>query len=161
MFSGCFLDLKVVNRSMRLSETLLEQSRVFTRSGEVLFSQFYFLLYLRLTEKHSEITYSLHILLCAHAQLCPTLCYPQPTRFLCPWNFPGKNTGVGCISYSRGSSCPRNQTRDSGSSCIGTWILYPWHHLKSPCTLRDIYKNSSCLGQDFQSQIFIWINMSK
>lgn len=38
MFSGCFLDLKVVNRSMRLSETLMEQSRVFTRSGEVLFS---------------------------------------------------------------------------------------------------------------------------
>ena len=21
---------------------------------------------------------------------------PQPTRFLCPWNSPGKNTGVGC-----------------------------------------------------------------
>ena len=22
----------------------------------------------------------------------------QPARFLCPWNFPGKNTGVGCHS---------------------------------------------------------------
>ena len=35
----------------------------------------------------------------ARAQLCPTLLRPhglQPTRFLCPWNFPGKNTGVGC-----------------------------------------------------------------
>ena len=21
---------------------------------------------------------------------------PQPARLLCPWNFPGKNTGVGC-----------------------------------------------------------------
>ena len=21
---------------------------------------------------------------------------PQPTRLLCPWNFPGKSTGVGC-----------------------------------------------------------------
>ena len=33
------------------------------------------------------------------AQLCPTLCDPQgpwPTRFLCSWNFPCKNTGVGC-----------------------------------------------------------------
>ena len=32
-------------------------------------------------------------------QACPTLCYPhrwQPTRFLCPWDSPGKNTGVGC-----------------------------------------------------------------
>ena len=24
-----------------------------------------------------------------------------PTRILCPWDFPGKNTGVGCISFSR------------------------------------------------------------
>jgi len=32
------------------------------------------------------------------AQSCLTL-WPhwlQPTRFLCPWNFPGKNTGVSC-----------------------------------------------------------------
>ena len=28
------------------------------------------------------------------AQLCPTLC--EPTRLLCPWDFPKKNTGVGC-----------------------------------------------------------------
>ena len=33
------------------------------------------------------------------AQSCPTLLQPhglQPTRLFCPWNFPGKNTGVGC-----------------------------------------------------------------
>ena len=33
------------------------------------------------------------------AQLCPTLCDPdglEPTRLLCPWDSPGKNTGVGC-----------------------------------------------------------------
>ena len=32
-------------------------------------------------------------------QSCPTLCDPhrqQPTRLLCPWDSPGKNTGVGC-----------------------------------------------------------------
>ena len=34
----------------------------------------------------------------------------RPSRLLCPWNFPGKNTGVGCHSFSRGSSCPRVQT---------------------------------------------------
>ena len=28
------------------------------------------------------------------AQSRPTLCIPA--RFLCPWNSPGKNTGVGC-----------------------------------------------------------------
>ena len=33
------------------------------------------------------------------AQLCPTLCNSMdssPTRLLRPWDFPGKNTGVGC-----------------------------------------------------------------
>ena len=32
------------------------------------------------------------------AQSCPTLrpCGLQPTRLLCPWDSPGKNTGVGC-----------------------------------------------------------------
>ena len=33
------------------------------------------------------------------AQLCPTLSDPmdwQPTRLLCPWDFPGKSAGVGC-----------------------------------------------------------------
>ena len=31
------------------------------------------------------------------AQLCLTLLWPcGPTRLLCPWNSPGKNTGVGC-----------------------------------------------------------------
>ena len=31
-------------------------------------------------------------------QSCPTLCDPrrQPTRLPRPWDFPGKNTGVGC-----------------------------------------------------------------
>ena len=33
-------------------------------------------------------------------QLCPTLCDPhrrQPTRLTCPWDSPGKNTGVCCL----------------------------------------------------------------
>ena len=33
-----------------------------------------------------------------------------PTRLHCPWNSPGKNTGVISIPFSRGSSWPRNQT---------------------------------------------------
>ena len=31
---------------------------------------------------------------CSVTQLCPTLC--DPTRLLCPWDSPGKNTGVDC-----------------------------------------------------------------
>ena len=36
--------------------------------------------------------------MCSIAQWCPTL-WPhglQPTRLLCPWDFPNKNTEVGC-----------------------------------------------------------------
>ena len=36
---------------------------------------------------------------CVCAQLCPTLCNSMdysPSRLLCPWDFLGKNTGVGC-----------------------------------------------------------------
>ena len=37
---------------------------------------------------------------CLHVcSVVPTLCDPmhwRPTRLLCPWDFPGKNTGVGC-----------------------------------------------------------------
>ena len=36
----------------------------------------------------------------------------QPARLPRPWDSPGKNTGVGCISFSRGSSRPRD----------GTWV---------------------------------------
>ena len=37
--------------------------------------------------------------LCSVAQSCLTLLWLhglQPTRLLCPWDFPGKNTGMGC-----------------------------------------------------------------
>ena len=36
---------------------------------------------------------------CSVAQLCPALCNPMDCtlpELLCPWSFPGKNTGVGC-----------------------------------------------------------------
>ena len=44
------------------------------------------------------------------------LCRPhrqQPTRLPRPWDSPGKNTGVGCMPSSRGSSQPRSQTQVS------------------------------------------------
>ena len=39
------------------------------------------------------------------AQSCPTLCDPMdcsPARLLCPWDSPGKNTGVGCHALLQG-----------------------------------------------------------
>ena len=38
-------------------------------------------------------------------QSCLTLCNPidcKPTRLLCPWDSPGKNTGVGCHALLQG-----------------------------------------------------------
>ena len=52
-----------------------------------------------------------------------------PARLLCWWTFPGKNTGVGCHFYTRGSFWPKDQTLISCISCNGRWILYHQHHL--------------------------------
>ena len=52
-------------------------------------------------------------------------------RLLCPWDSPGRNTGVSCISFSRGSSLPRDWTHISYISCIGRWVLHRQHHLGS------------------------------
>ena len=42
----------------------------------------------------------------------------QPATVLCPWDIPGKNTGVGCISSSRGTSWSRDGICISCVSCI-------------------------------------------
>ena len=39
---------------------------------------------------------------CLVAKLCMTLWDPVNCRLLCPWNSPGKNTGVGCHSLFQG-----------------------------------------------------------
>ena len=44
----------------------------------------------------------------------------QPTRFLCPWNIPGKNTGVGCHFLLQ------------GIFSVGRQLLYHQRHLGSP-----------------------------
>ena len=63
---------------------------------------------------------------CFVAKSCQTLLWPhglQSARLLCPWNFPGKNTGVGFHFLLQGSEQPRDWTL---VSCIGRWILYHW-----------------------------------
>ena len=53
-------------------------------------------------------------------------------RLLCPWDSPGKNTGVHCMPSSKGSSWPRHQTCFSYISCIGRHVHCNWRHLASP-----------------------------
>ena len=63
-----------------------------------------------------------------------------PTMLLCPWNTPGKNTGVGCHSFSRGSSWSRDWTL---VSCIAGRFFTVWEIRKAQgwtwcsCTPRN------------------------
>ena len=62
----------------------------------------------------------------------------RPLGLYSPWNSPGQNTGVGSLSFSRGSSQPRDWTQVShiaggvyplshkGSPGILEWVAYPF-----------------------------------
>ena len=53
----------------------------------------------------------------------------QPTRFLCPWDFPGKNTGVGCHFLLQGIF----QAQGSNPGLLHCrQMLYPLSHQGSP-----------------------------
>ena len=83
-------------------------------------------------------------------QSCLTLCSPWAAapRLLCPCASPGKNTGVGAISFSRGSSWPRDQT---WVSCIAGGFFTAWinqgsllMHVALVCLLSLLYDTSFC-----------------
>ena len=70
-----------------------------------------------------------------HAELCPTLCGPMDC------SLSGSSVhGIlqarilrsFAISFSRGSSPPRDQTSISYASFIGTQVLYHYGHFRSP-----------------------------
>ena len=49
-----------------------------------------------------SIFFNTHYSLCVRAQSRPTLVDPLDCRLLCPWDFPGKNTGVSCHFFLQG-----------------------------------------------------------
>ena len=62
-------------------------------------AHYYFQLICFTFKIETRITWCLLLLLLSrfsHVRLCETPETPEPTRLLCPWDFPGKNTGVGC-----------------------------------------------------------------
>ena len=56
----------------------------------------------------------------------------SPTRLLHPWDFPAKNTGVGCHALLQGILPTRDQTQVSFVSCIARQVLYHECHLGRP-----------------------------
>ena len=68
---------------------------------------------------------------------CQALLRPhglQRIRLLCPWDFPSKNTGVGCRFLLQGIFPPMDWTHVSCVSCIGTWILHHWAACETWCS---------------------------
>ena len=83
--------------------------------------------------QYSVLTYYLKLLyLMLVAQLCPTLQAHglQPTRLLCPWDFPGKVTGVGCHFFLQGIFPNQDQTQ---VSCTADRFFTDW-------ATREAYK---------------------
>ena len=71
---------------------------------------------------------------CLVAKSCLTLLQPcglQPTRFLCPWGFPGKNTGVGCHFFLQ-EIFPNQGSNSYLLHC--RQILYHWATWEAPQT---------------------------
>ena len=74
------------------------------------------------------------------AQLCPTVLWPQglwPIKLLCPWNSPGKNTGVGCHSLFQGIF-PTQGLNLGLLHC--RQILYCWAIKEVPCPPEETSK---------------------
>ena len=85
---------------------------------------------------------------CSVAKLFPTLCNAmdlQPTRLLCSWNFPGKNTGMGCCFLLQG--------------IFLTWGLNPhflhWQVGSLPLSHREAHRTFDC------NVIVIWLLIHK
>ena len=80
---------------------------------------------------------------CSFIQLCPALCNLRhgATRFLCPWDFPGKNTEVCCCFLLQGIFPTQ------GSNPHLLWLLHwqpdslPLSHLASPSASREVQVN--------------------
>ena len=69
---------------------------------------------------------------CVHHSFVSTSlwsCGLWPPRLLCPWDFPGKNTGVGC-HFSLQRIFPTQGSNPHLLHC--RWILYPLSHRGSP-----------------------------
>ena len=70
------------------------------------------------------------VLLCLGAQLCLILCNPMDYSWLfCPWDSPGKNTGVDCHAFLQGI-IPTQGSSPGLLHC--RWIFYPLSHHRSP-----------------------------
>ena len=77
---------------------------------------------------------------CLVTKLCPTFLWLhglQPARLLCLWDFPGKNTGVGCHFLLQGIFPTQ---RSNLCLLLGRQIFYRWASWKAPKEIRATQK---------------------
>ena len=86
---------------------------------------------------------------------------PGPARILCPWDFPGKGTRVGCQQEvwvrSLGWEDPLEEEVSSWRKIkAGSWWLGSSHHIGSPFCCSDlegyVRKPLICLGPSFSGR---------
>ena len=65
-------------------------------------------------------------------------------KLLCPWNSPGKNTGVGSIPFCRGSSWPRDQIQ---VSWIEGRFFTIWATMEAPYSLLSFLQNDATISK--------------
>ena len=91
--------------------------------------------------------------MCVHAQSCPTVCDPMdwssPTRLLCPWNFSGKSTRMGCHFLLQGIF--PTQGLNAGLLCRQADKL-PLSYVGSPGNISAINQNQGKPSQSLCSR---------
>ena len=100
-------------------------------------------------DKYHDITYAVR---CLVTQSCPPICNPmdRSTRLLCPWDSPGKNTGVGCHGLLQGIFPTQGSNLDL-LHCQAESL--PLSHLGSPiCKVSaSRYLTWGCLSSWYRS----------
>ena len=72
---------------------------------------------------------------------CPTLCYPigcSPPGLLCPWDSPGKNTGVGCHALLQGIFPTQGSNPHLLCLLRCRRVLSPLNHRGSPAAEKQV-----------------------
>ena len=72
----------------------------------------------------------------------------EPARLLCPWDFPGKNTGVDCHFLLQGTFLTLGSNLGL-QHC--RWILYHWATRERCCTKSSqVFGENRCWGRSLQ-----------
>ena len=108
--------------------------------------------------------------LLSHVQLCSTMEH-SPLGFLCPWDFPGKNTGMGCHLLLQGIFPTQGWNPFSVAPALSCRVLYHWAtwetqllnitpyffvRIRHVYYLNRLYKLLSC----FQDMIMLFYSSS-